>query len=92
MMTNKEIDNAVKRYLQLQGEIATRKAELDEIRGQLEAELESRLADTMTTKNHIVKRSRYTQSRFDSKQFAVEHSRLFARYQKESNCTRFTVQ
>ena len=92
MMTNKEIDTKVKKYLQLQGKIAALKNEADNIRRELESELESRSIDTLTTNSHVVKCLHYTQSRFDSKQFATEHSKLFARYQKESNCTRFTVQ
>lgn len=91
-MTNKQIDNRVKKYLTLQAQIAALKAELDAVAAELKDELDVRKAESIITNNHVVKCTSYVRTTFDSKQFAVDHSRLYKQYQKESNCKRFSVQ
>ena len=67
------------------------KAEADEIRNDIKAEMEARNVEEMEVDQYIVRFRSVLSTRFDTKRFKADHADLYEAYKKPSEYMRFTV-
>ena len=90
-MTNKMIDNRVKKLKDLNQKIAELEAQAAAVREELTAELENRDAEEVKTENFLVRWTRVFGTRFDSKKMKAELPDLYSRYLKQTETRRFSI-
>ena len=90
-MTDKMIDNRVKKLMDLDARIDDLKKEADAIRDELKGELSDRGVDEVRTKTFKVSWKDVISSRLDSAALKKGDPVLYARYLKESVSRRFLI-
>lgn len=90
-MTNKQIDNRVKRLHEIEAQQQTLEAQAEAIRNELKAELENNGEDEHNTGNFIIRWKEIISRRLDSKALKAALPEIFAEYSRESTSRRFTV-
>lgn len=91
MMSIKKLDALYASLQTLESEIHNRQKAVDEIKGTLKAEMESRGVDTIEGTGWRATWRESESSRFDSAAFKAEHPKTFAKYLRTSTVKRFTV-
>lgn len=90
-MTDKMIDNRVKKLQDLEAKQAALEQEADAIRAELKAELEARRVDEVKTSHGTVRWKQILSQRFDCKSFKAQYSGLYDAFLVPSFSRRFTV-
>lgn len=90
-MTNKQLDNRVKKLREIEAQVQTLEEQAEAIRSELKAELESNGEDEHNTGNFVIRWKEIISRRLDSKALKAALPDVFAAYSRESSCRRFTV-
>lgn len=88
-MTKKAI---IKKVTELR-ELEAQKAELEKRISSLKADIQGEMqeAEVMQAGNYVIRWTKVSSNKFDSKLFQSEHSRLFAKYVKQVESRRFSI-
>lgn len=90
-MTKNELMAKVNEYKSYKAMAKELEAEMNKLESELKKELEDNNVSEMIIGDSIVRYAEYTTSRFDSKSFKAEYSKLYAEYTKEVLNHRFSV-
>lgn len=87
-MTIRQIDNRIKKIEELEAQ----KKALEEQISSLKAEVQEEMADqeSIETAHYLVRWTKVTSERFDSKRFKNNHAELFSEYVKSIESRRFS--
>lgn len=90
-MTDKMIDNRVKKLQALEAKQAALEEQASAIRAELKSEMEARRVDEVKTAHGIVRWKQILSQRFDSSAFKGQYPRLYEAYLIPAFSRRFTV-
>ena len=90
-MTNKQLDNRIKKLQNIEAQQKELEKEAEAIRAELKADLESKGEDEHNTGNFIIRWKEIITSRLDSKALKSALPDVFAMYTRESVSRRFTI-
>ncbi len=90
-MTNRQLDNRVKKLQELEAQISDFEAQADALRGELKADLTEKGEDEHNTGSFIIRWKEIISKRLDSKALKAALPDVFNTYSKESSSKRFTV-
>lgn len=87
-MTTRQIENRIKKIEELEAQ----KKALEEQISSLKAEVQAEMADheTVETPHYLIRWTKVTSERFDSKRFKNNHAELFSEYVKSIESRRFS--
>lgn len=87
-MTERQIENRIKKIEELEAQ----KKAIEEQISSLKAEVQEQMQDTeaLETSHYIVRWTKVTSERFDSKSFKNNHAELFSEYVKSVESRRFS--
>lgn len=90
-MTNKQLDNRVKKIQALEAQVKELEKEAEAIRAEIKADLESKGEDEHNTGSFIIRWKEIITSRLDSKALKAALPDVFNAYSRESSSRRFTI-
>lgn len=90
-MTDKMLDNRVKKIQTLEAQIKELEKEADAIRAEIKADMEAKGEDEHNTGNFILRWKEIITSRLDSKALKAALPDVFDAFSKESVSRRFTI-
>ena len=90
-MTEKMIENRVKKLQAIEAQQKELEAQADAIRAELKADLEEKGVDELKTKNFILRWKEIISSRLDSKALKATLPDVYSRFCKPSTSRRFTI-
>ena len=92
MLTNRQIENRIRKIEALEEQIEALKEQADEIKDELKAELTERNIEVLETENGKVVRYQFIGGwRFDSKRFKKEMPDMYNDYLTATSSFRFTI-
>lgn len=86
-MTERRLNNRVKRLMELDEQLRALNSERDAIIADIQSEM---TAPEVRTNTYIVRWTSYTTTRFDSKAFKSDFPEMYSKYTKESESKRFS--
>lgn len=90
-MTNKQLDNRVKKLQDIESRMQELEAQAEAIRAEIKADLESKGEDEHDTGSFIIRWKEIISRRLDSKALKAALPDVFAAYSKESSTRRFSI-
>ena len=90
-MTNRQLDNRVKKLQDLEAQIKALEEQADAIRDEIKADLTEKGEDEHNTGAFLIRWKEIISKRLDSKALKAALPDVFATYSKESSSRRFTV-
>ena len=90
-MTERMIENRIRKLQELEAQQKEIEAAADAIRAELKADLEEKGVEELATKNFIVRWKEVISSRLDGKALKAALPDVFATYSKTTTTRRFTV-
>ena len=90
-MTNRQLDNRVKKLQDLEAQIKALEEQADTLRDEIKADLTDKGEDEHSTGAFIIRWKEIISSRLDSKALKAALPDVFSAYSKESSSRRFTV-
>lgn len=90
-MTERMIENRIKKLSELEEQITKLQEQADEIKGELKADLEEKGIDELKTKNFLIKWKGIVSSRLDGKALKAALPEIYSQYCKVSVSRRFTI-
>lgn len=90
-MTNKQIDNRVKKLKDLNARITELEAQAAAIREEITREMETRELEELATDSFLVRWTKVLSNRFDSRLFKSEAPELYQAYTKQTESRRFSI-
>lgn len=90
-MTNRQLDNRVKKIQALEAQIKELEAQADAIREEIKADLSDKGEDEHNTGSFIIRWKEVVSNRLDSKALKAALPDVFATFSKQSSSRRFTV-
>ena len=90
-MTNRQLDNRVKKIQALEAQIKELEAQADALRDEIKADLTDKGEDEHNTGAFIIRWKEVLSNRLDSKALKAALPDVFAAYSKSSSSRRFTV-
>ena len=90
-MTNKQIDNRIKKLQGLEAQVKDLEAQAEAIRAELKADLESKGENEHNTGSFIIRWKEIITSRLDSKALKSALPDVFESFSRESSSRRFTI-
>jgi predicted phage-related endonuclease len=90
-MTNKQIDNRVKKLKELETQQKALEQQAEKIRQELKAELEANEESEHNTGNFVIRWAEIVSNRLDSKALKAALPEVFTMYSKQSTSRRFTI-
>lgn len=90
-MTEKMIENRIRKLQALEGQIAELQEQADAIKGELKSDLEEKGLEELQTKNFIIRWKEIVSSKLDSKALKAALPEIYSQYCKDSKSRRFTV-
>ncbi len=91
-MGQRELTATIERICELESEQAAINAELEGLKDTVKAYMVSEGTERVIIGGYKVNYTKYTTSRFDSKEFKAVHKDLYEQYTKKSEVRRFTIQ
>lgn len=88
MLTNKQIDNRMKKLVDLEAEKKRIQDEIDRIKNEVQEEMAD--VEVLETANFNIRYTFVTSARFDSKAFKAAHPMMYDKYTKETKTRRFS--
>ena len=90
-MTNKQLDNRVKKLQTLEAQVKELEAQAEAIRAEIKADLESKGEEEHNTGIFIIRWKEIITRRLDSKALKAALPDVFNAYSRESSSRRFTI-
>lgn len=90
-MTNKQLDNRVKKLQGIEARMKELESQADAIRAEIKADLESKGEDEHDTGSFIIRWKEIISRRLDSKALKAALPDVFAAYSTESSSRRFSI-
>ena len=90
-MTERMIENRVKKLSTLETQIAQLQKQADVIKGELKADLEKKGLDELQTKNFLIRWKEIISNRLDGKALKAQLPEIYSQYCKPTSSRRFTV-
>ena len=90
-MTDRQINNRVRKLQALEAQIKELEAQADALRDEIKADLTDKGEDEHNTGSFIIRWKEVISNRLDSKALKSALPDVFRTYSKESTCRRFTV-
>ena len=90
-MTERMIENRIKKLSILEEQIAQLQEQADAIKGELKADLEEKGLEELKTKNFLIRWKEIVSSRLDSKALKEALPEIYRQYGRPSKSRRFTV-
>lgn len=90
-MSNHEITSKIKALQEIEALIAELKADAEEIRDSIKAELAARNTEELVAGEHIVRYSTIISNRFDATSFKKVMPSIYLAYSKPVTSRRFTI-
>lgn len=90
-MTERMMENRVKKLKALESQIAELQEQADAIKSELKADLEEKGVDELKTKNFIIRWKEIISSRLDGKALKAALPDVYSQYCRTSASRRFTV-
>lgn len=90
-MTNRQLDNRVKKLQAIESQIKELEAQADALRDEIKADLTEKGEDEHNTGAFIIRWKEIFSNRLDSKALKAALPDVFAMYSKQSSSRRFTV-
>ena len=90
-MTEKMIENRIKKLSALEEQITQLQEQADIIKGELKADLEEKGLDELKTKNFLIRWKEIVSDRLDGKALKAALPEIYSQYCKSTNSRRFTV-
>ena len=90
-MTNRQLDNRVKKIQALEEQIKELEAQADALRDEIKADLSDKGEDEHNTGSFIIRWKEVVSNRLDSKALKAALPDVFATFSKQSSSRRFTV-
>lgn len=89
-MTNRQIDNRIKKLQNIEAQIEELKAQADKLKDEIKSDMEEKKVDEVKTENFIVRWKEIVSKKLDSKSLKSEYPDLYSRFSKESVSKRFS--
>ena len=90
-MTNKQLDNRVKKLQSIEAQMKELEEQADAIRAEIKADLESKGEDEHDTGSFMIRWKEIISRRLDSKALKAALPDVFAAYSRESTSRRLTI-
>ncbi len=90
-MTEKMIENRVKKLQELEAQIKALEAAADAVREEIKADMSIRGLDELKTRHFVIRWKEVVSSRIDSKALKAELPAVYGRFCKATTCRRFVV-
>lgn len=90
-MTEKMIENRVKKLQELEAQIEALEAAADAVREEIKADMSVRGLDELKTRHFVIRWKEVVSSRIDSKALKAELPAVYGRFCKATTCRRFVV-
>lgn len=90
-MTERMIENRIKKLSALEEQIAQLQEQADVIKGELKADLEEKGLDELKTKNFLIRWKEIVSNRLDGKALKAALPEIYSQYCKLTSSRRFTV-
>ena len=90
-MTERMIDNRIKKLSALEEQIAQLQEQADAIKGELKADLEEKGLDELKTRNFLIRWKEIVSSRLDGKALKAALPEIYSQYCTASISRRFTI-
>ena len=90
-MTERMIENRIKKLTELEEQITKLQEQADAIKGELKMDLEEKGIDELKTKNFLIKWKEIVSSRLDGKALKAALPEIYSQYCKVSVSRRFTI-
>lgn len=90
-MTERMIENRVKKLSALEEQIAQLQEQADTIKGELKADLEEKGLDELKTKNFLIRWKEIVSSRLDGKALKAALPEIYSQYCRQTSSRRFTI-
>ena len=90
-MTEKKIENRIKKIKELEAQIAELEQQADMIRYELKEDMEEKGIDELTTKNFVIRWKEVITNRLDGKALKAALPEIYNQYVKPSTSRRFTI-
>lgn len=90
-MTNKQLDNRVKKLQGIEAQMKELEEQAEAIRAEIKADLEKKGEDEHNTGSFIIRWKEIISRRLDSKALKAALPDVFAAYSKESSTRRFSI-
>lgn len=90
-MTERMIENRIKKLTELEEQITKLQEQADVIKGELKADLEEKGIDELKTKNFMIRWKEIVSSRLDSKALKTALPDVYNQFAKQTSSRRFTV-
>ena len=90
-MTERMIENRVKKLQELEAQQKELEAQAEAIRAELKADLEDKGVDELKTRNFLIRWKEIISSRLDSKALKAALPDVYGQYSKATTSRRFTI-
>ena len=90
-MTERKIENRIKKLKELEQQIADLEQEADAIRCEIKADMEEQGVDELATKHFTIRWKEVITNRLDGKALKAALPEIYSQYVKPSTSRRFTV-
>lgn len=90
-MTERMIENRIKKLTELEEQITKLQEQADAIKGELKTEFEEKGIDELKTKNFLIRWKEIVSSRLDSKALKAALPDVYNQFIKQTSSRRFTV-
>ena len=90
-MTNNELSQSVRNYLELEGEIKARQVIADAIKDEIKREMDTRGVQELEVDEHIVRYKDVLTSIFDKTAFKKKYEELYSFFLKQVQSKKFTI-
>lgn len=90
-MTERMIENRIKKLSALEEQIAQLQEQADAIKGELKADLEEKDLDELKTKNFLIRWKEIVSSRLDGKALKAALPEIYSQYCRQTSSRRFTI-
>ena len=89
-MTDKQLNNRMKKLQALEGQIDELKKQLESIKDEVKADLDEKNVDEHDTGAYVIRYKLISQKRLDSTSLKSELPDVYAKYSKDSSYKKFT--
>jgi len=90
MMTNRQLDNRMKKLEELEAQIKALEKQLESVKDEVKADLEEKNEDEYNTGSYVIRYKLVSQKRLDSTSLKSDLPDVYAKYSKESSYKKFT--